>query len=62
MVEIEWMRIPVPIKDDADRRAICGMLAAYGLEVRIVKVQEGRGTPKRFVEYRDTGISKTQKL
>ena len=49
-----WIRIPQPIDSDADRRALCGILAAAGLEIRIVKVRKTSGaTPKRFVEYSD---------
>lgn len=55
----EWTRIPQPIDNDQDRRAMCGILTAAGLEVRIVKVRKSSGTtPKRFVEYRDTGLVK----
>lgn len=57
-----WVRIPTPISDEQDRRTLCAILCAAGLEVRIVKVQEtSRGTPKRYVEYRDTGLAKVQK-
>lgn len=56
-----WRRIPVEIDADGDRRALAGILTAAGLEVRIVRVKEtNRGTPKRFVEYRDTGCSKVK--
>lgn len=55
----EWTRIPQSIDNDQDRRAMCGILTAAGLEVRIVKVRKTSGaTPKRFVEYRDTGLVK----
>lgn len=55
----EWTRIPQPIDSDQDRRAMCGILTAAGLEVRIVKVRKSSGaSPKRFVEYRDTGLVK----
>lgn len=55
----EWTRIPQPIDNDQDRRAMCGILTAAGLEVRIVKVRKSSGaTPKRFIEYRDTGLVK----
>jgi len=53
----EWTRIPQPIDNDTDRRAMCGVLTAAGLEVRIVRIRKTSGaTPKRFVEYRDTGL------
>jgi len=53
-----WKRIPVSITEEADRRALAGILTAYGLEVRIVRLKTtNRGTPKRFLEYRDTGLA-----
>lgn len=53
-----WKRIPISITEEADRRALAGILTAYGLEVRIVRLKTtNRGTPKRFVEYRDTGLA-----
>lgn len=56
-----WRRIPVDIDSEADRRELAGILTAHGLEVRIVKLKEtNRGTPKRYVEYRDTGCSVTK--
>lgn len=49
----EWIRIPAPIPTEQDRRELCCILAAHGLEVRIVRVKTtNRGTPKRYVEYR----------
>lgn len=48
-----WTRIPQPIDSDEDRRALCGILTAAALEVRVVKVRKTPGaTPKRYVEYR----------
>lgn len=53
-----WKRIPANITDEADRRQLAAILTAYGLEVRIVRLKTtNRGTPKRFVEFRDTGLS-----
>lgn len=53
-----WKRIPANITDEADRRQLAAILTAYGLEVRIVRLKTtNRGTPKRFVEYRDTGLA-----
>ena len=53
-----WKRIPVSITEEADRRALAGILTASGLEVRIVRLKTtNRGTPKRFLEYRDTGLA-----
>ncbi|MBQ9460125.1 MAG: hypothetical protein IJU66_09370 [Oscillospiraceae bacterium] len=53
-----WKRIPVDIDIDADRRTLAGILTAHGLEVRVVKIKEtNRGTPKRYLEYRDTGCA-----
>lgn len=52
-----WIRIPMAIDKEEDRRELCAILTAYGLEVRIVRIKEtNRGTPKRYVEYRDTGL------
>lgn len=49
----DWIRIPVPVESETDRRTICAILAACGLTVRIVKVRlTQRGTVKRFVEFR----------
>lgn len=48
-----WMRIPASISDESDRRSLCAILCAYGLEARIVRVREtSRGGLKRYVEYR----------
>lgn len=53
-----WVRVPVAIDKEEDRRELCAILTAYGLEVRIVRIKTtNRGTPKRYVEYRDTGLS-----
>lgn len=61
MARKSWQRIPVEINSEDDRRVLAGMLAAYGLEVRVVKIKyTNRGTPKRFVEYRDTGMTETK--
>ena len=55
----EWTRIPQPIDNEADRRSLCGILTAAGLEARIVRIRKTSGaTPKRFVEYRDTGLAR----
>lgn len=52
-----WTRIPQPIDSDADRRALCGILVAAALEVRVVRVRKTPGaTSRRYVEYRDTGL------
>ena len=53
----EWVRIPEPVEAEADRRQLCAILTACGLEVRIVRVRATqRGTPKRYVEYRQNDI------
>lgn len=50
-----WQRIPA-VLTEADRRTVAGILVVGGLEVREVRVRETpRGTPKRYIEYRDTG-------
>lgn len=57
----KWIRIPTPITEEADRRSLAAVLTAYGLEVRIVRIKStNRGTPKRFLEYRDTGLAEPQ--
>ena len=56
-----WKRIPANITDEADRRQLAAILTAYGLEVRIVRIKNtNRGTPKRFIEYRDTGLAEAK--
>lgn len=58
MDEENWVRITVPIEKEEDRRELCAILTAYGLEVRIVRIKPtNRGTPKRYIEYRDTGLA-----
>lgn len=58
MSETPWVRIPANIDNEADRRTITALLVAYGLEVRIVRIKPtNRGTPKRYVEFRDTGLA-----
>ncbi len=49
----QWTRIPAPIEAEADRRSLVAILAASGMDVRIVRVRlTARGSVKRFVEYR----------
>lgn len=49
----EWIRIPIPIEAEADRRTLIAILAAAGLEVRIVKERPTKSSAyKRFVEYK----------
>lgn len=56
-----WKRIPVEIKSEADRRTVAGIFITNGLEVREVRVKEtNRGTPKRYLEYRDTGLTEAK--
>lgn len=50
-MDATWTRLPCPIPDDRDRRELCAILAANGLEVRIVRERTARAY-KRFVEYR----------
>ena len=60
-MEAEWKRIPVPIPDERDRRELAAILTACGLEVRIVRLRlTQRGTPKRYLEFRDTGLAETK--
>lgn len=57
MATKRWVRIPVAVPEEADRRTLCGLLTAIGLEVRIIREKDtNRGKPKRFVEFRHTGI------
>lgn len=54
-----WKRIPLPIAEESDRRTLVGILTSNGLEVRVVRIKPtNKGTPLRYVEYRDTGIDK----
>lgn len=56
-----WVRIPVAIDKEEDRRELCAILTACGLEVRIVRLKTtNRGVPKRYIEYRDTGLDEAQ--
>ncbi len=53
---MDWTRIPVPIADEKDRRELCAILSSSGLEVRIVRIRSTKsGTPRRYVEYRNSG-------
>lgn len=49
-----WIRIPAPIESEEDRRALCAILAAAGLSVRLVR-ERRNGKPNapyvRFIEY-----------
>ncbi len=51
-----WTRIPIDSLNESDRRTMVSILAAGGLEVRIMKVKEKTVT-KRFVEYKETEAS-----
>ena len=49
----DWTRIPVPIESEADRRSLVAILAAAGLEVRVVKERPTKSSAyKRYIEYR----------
>lgn len=54
-VDPTWTRLPCPITDEQDRRTLCAILAANGLEVRVVKERQNKGAYKRFLEYRSQG-------
>lgn len=57
---IAWKRIPV-VMSDVDRRTVAGIFVTSGLEVREVRIKEtNRGTPKRYLEYRDTGCGEAK--
>lgn len=52
----DWVRIPAEINDEADRRALAAILTSNGLEVRVVRVKlTQRGSPKKYIEYRNNG-------
>lgn len=52
-MENTWTRLPCPVADEQDRRALCAILAANGLEVRIVRERPTpKATFKKYVEYR----------
>lgn len=51
-MDTSWTRLPCPVADENDRRALCAILAANGLEVRIVKERQNKGIYKRYLEYR----------
>lgn len=56
MTEFEWVKIPVPIADEKDRRDLCAILSSVGMEVRITRQRKTKNaSPQRFVEYRETG-------
>ncbi len=51
--EQAWSRIPAAVQLEEDRRSLCAVLSALGLEIRVVKVKpDGRGAVKRYIEYR----------
>ena len=53
-----WVRIPVAIEREEDRRELCAILTACGLDVRVARIKTtNRGTPKRYVEYQDSGMA-----
>lgn len=48
-----WIRVPVPIESEADRRTMVAVLASAGLEVRIVKERKTKSSAyQRYIEYR----------
>lgn len=49
----EWIRIPIEITNETDRRTMAAILASVGLEVRIVKVKPTKGSAyRKYIEYR----------
>ena len=49
----DWIRIPMEITNETDRRTLCAILASVGLEVRIVKVKPTKGSAyRKYIEYR----------
>ena len=56
----KWIRIPNPIDQEADRRAITGILTAAGLEVRVVMTRAtSRTAYARHIEFRPGPEPKT---
>lgn len=50
----DFVRIPIPISAEPDRRALVSVLASAGLEVRIVKDRPTKSAAyKYYVEYRN---------
>ena len=47
----DWTRIPAPIEKEDDRRALCAILDANGLTVRLVVEKNTYGSRKWYVEY-----------
>lgn len=63
MQEQDWIRIPIPIADERDRRELCAILGSAGLEVRIVRIRATKSaSTQRYVEYRDTGSHKPKTI
>lgn len=48
----EWSRLPFEITNDQDRRTLCGILSAYGAEVRVARDKLSTKVYHRFVEYK----------
>lgn len=49
----DWVRIPLPIENETDRRELTAILTSNGLEVRIVRERATKNGPwKRYIEYR----------
>ena len=49
----DWIRIPMEIPNEADRRTMAAILTSVGLEVRIVKVKPTKGSAyRKYIEYR----------
>ena len=47
-----WIRIPIDISGESDRRTILSILSDYGLEVR-TKKEKVKTRYQRFVEFRE---------
>ena len=49
-----WIRIPIDISGENDRRTVLSILSDYGLEVR-TKREKVKTRYQRYVEYREQG-------
>ena len=48
-----WIRIPIDIQSENDRRIVLSVLSDNGLEVRVKKDKVGSARIKRFIEYKE---------
>ena len=49
----EWVRIPLPVESEADRRDLAAILTSIGLDVHVIKERPTEKSAfKRYVEFR----------